>query len=643
MTDNTNTFFERNRDVLAVAVLVLLVLVVYFQASSFQFINLDDQFYVYENPHVLAGLNWNTIKWSFTAFYAGNWHPLTWLSLAADVSIFGASAGMIHVMNVVFHLINTVLAYFVFYRMTGRYWPAVAIAALFAVHPAHVESVAWISERKDVLCTMFWLLAMWSYFLWYRSGSKLWTRYYFITLILFVLGLMSKPMIVTLPFVFLLCDIWPLGRLRSGKDLGRMLLEKIPFFALSIASSIVTIMAQRTADAVRSLGDVSLSLRIENAVLSYAKYVLMAFFPARLAFWYPYQSNVDPLLVIAASIFLLCVTAFCVYQFKSRKYLFVGWTWFLGTLVPAIGLVQVGGQSHADRYTYFPYFGLFIVVVFGLVELFKMLRWNGRILAAAGVGGVCVLVGLAFVRTAYFADNETLFKQTLSVTSGNYLIAQNLCADLTDKNRLDEAEKYCQLSVNSRPDYFPAHSGLGTIRFLNKDFAGAEAEFARAVSVGQNIPGAYSNLAMAQLAQNKTAEAEKTLVTGSNKSPSGSTFQTFLPALRSLASTYAAEQNYPKASENLTRILQITPEEHVTQQSLAGVYLKLGRRDEAQQQIETVIKAQPSSAEAYNALGLVLLDKGQRADAIKAFERALQLRPGYAEAQGNLDHAKLAK
>lgn len=641
MTTAKPNLRQTYREPLVVIGLSALVLAIYAQAASFQFINLDDSYYVYENPAILSGLNWESIKWSFSAYYAGNWHPLTWLSLQLDVQLFGAAPGMHHVVNVILHLLNTLLGFVVFRRMTGRFWASAFIAALFAIHPAHVESVAWISERKDLLCTMFWLLSMWSYVLWYDGGGKPWTAMYFVSLAMFALGLMSKPMIITLPFVLLLCDIWPLNWTFETKTSHlKLIVEKTPFFALSIVSAIVTIAAQRSAGAVESLNVLPLEIRIKNSILSYVRYIWMAFVPNGLAVWYPYDKNLGLAEVAGAAALLVAITAACVWQFGQRKYLLIGWLWFVGALVPVIGLVQVGGQSMADRYTYIPYFGLFIIIVFGAGELFERYKTDNRIVTVAASSVIIVLSVVSYSQVSRWRNNESLYSHSLSVTRNNFLVEQNFCYSLMKENRLEDAEQLCRASLEHRPQFYEALNTLGIIQFKRADYAGAEKLFGEAVIADRSYPMTYSNLAQALVLQGKPEAGEASLqkaveMSGSSVSPS-----VFVDPLKTLVEEYVKQGKFEKAVENLRRLRYLQPNSVDIRMKLIDLLSKLKKFDEAKVEVETVLKNDPNNAEAWNMLGVILIESGKKNEAVDALNNAIKLRPDFEDAKNNLNQAR---
>ncbi|MEO6333660.1 MAG: tetratricopeptide repeat protein [Pyrinomonadaceae bacterium] len=641
MTSDRSNVFEWNRDLLVIAGLATVVFAIYAQTAGFQYINLDDNYYVYENRLVLSGLNWEMLKWAFNSFHAGNWHPLTWISLALDVQLFGVSSGMHHVVNVILHFVNSALTFVVFRRMTGTFWPSALVAALFAAHPMHVESVAWVAERKDMLSTMFWLLAMLMYFRWTNDGAKPWAPLYFAALGLFVLGLMSKPMVITLPFVLLLCDVWPLERTRetgTRRYIG-LVLEKIPFFVLSLLSAFITLAAQRAVSAVESLAFLPLDVRIQNAILAYSKYLVSAFYPEGLAIWYPYEKDLSFADVGAASILLIAITALCVWQFRRKKYLLFGWLWFVGTLVPVIGIVQVGGQSMADRYTYIPYLGLFVIVVFGASDIVQSLKIDRRATGVAAASLIIALAVLAYFQTGYWRNNETLYTRALSVTSNNFLVEQNLCHALMQQDRLDEAERLCQDSLELRPFYFEALNTLGIISFKRKDYAAAESRFKSAVNTGRSHPLIYLNLSLAQILQGRPEDGEVNLEKAVAFSGDGVSPLLFNDALTTLVDAYLKQGNFGKAAENLKRLRFLQPNNIEVRLKLVEALIELKQYPEAEGEVEAVIKMDQTNPVAWNSLGLILLLTSDAKAAVGAFEKALTLRPDYAEAKENLRRA----
>ncbi|MEP7211436.1 MAG: tetratricopeptide repeat protein [Acidobacteriota bacterium] len=646
--DESKTFFVgRNRDLLVVAGLAVLVAAIYFPVAHFDFINLDDNLYVYENSVILRGLNWDTVKFAFTVFYSANWHPLTWLSHALDVQMFGAVPGPIHVVNVVFHLLNSVLAFVVFRRFTGRVWKSAVIAALFAVHPVHVESVAWIAERKDVLSTAFWLLTMWAYAR-YAEGEKpaslfarLTSTPYLLVLALFACGLMAKPMLVTLPCVLLLLDIWPLERWKKLSDLPMLAAEKVPMFVLAAVSSVLTFLAQKNEGAVESLNVIPLNFRLMNAVVSYVKYIGMAFYPRDLAVLYPMPPEISAVTLIGSLALLAAITAVCVWQFRSRKYLLVGWLWFVGTLVPVIGIVQVGSQSLADRYTYVPYFGLFIMAVFGVADIASHFAGNRRVIGvSASVAAIVIFCVLSAIQIGYWRDNETLYTHALAVTRNNFLISHNLCHALTIKDKLDDAEPLCRQAIDINPSDPYAYNTLGIIDFKRGEFSEAETNFKRSLDHGSRYPLTLVNLGLAKVLQGRPDEGEIDLKRAADFTSGSVPPQFFANAVSSLANAYAAKENYTKAAENYNRLVFIEPNNIDARVKLADSLYRLNRYDDAQAQAENVLKAEPNSAEMLNVYGLVLLEKGRIADARQAFEKALKIKPELPGAADNLAKAK---
>ena len=394
MNISKNKPFILRRDVLVCLFLIITTFAVYWQVHNHDFINLDDDLYITENDQVQKGLSRESVVWAFTTTHAANWHPLTWLSHMVDFQLYGLNPKGHHLTNVFFHLLNTLLLFFVLQRMTGALWRSGFVAALFALHPLHVESVAWVAERKDVLSTLFWLLTIWAY-TWYVERPRR-TRY-LLTLLTFTLGLMAKPMLVTLPFVLLLLDYWPLGRFQVGQldtalsapgqaslstrsvwsQTLRLIWEKAPFFALAAASSIVTFLVQKGGGAVRPWERFPITIRIANGLVSYVKYMGKMIWPSDLAVFYPHPGASLPIWqAVAAGLLLLSISIAAIRLAKNHPYLAVGWLWYLGTLVPIIGFVQVGGQALADRYTYVSLIGLFIIIAWGVSDIVAKWRYQ---------------------------------------------------------------------------------------------------------------------------------------------------------------------------------------------------------------------------------------------------------------------------
>jgi hypothetical protein len=501
------------------AVLVFGCILIYFQVREFQFVNFDDNNYVYNNPHVTGGLNRENVRWAFSAFFAANWHPLTWLSHQLDATLFGLDAGSHHLVNALVHTINSVLLFFLLRKLTGSTWKRAIVAAIFAFHPAHVESVAWVSERKDVLSTLFGLLCIWFYDDYARAKNR--TRNYVLMLVCFVLSLLAKPMMVTLPFVLLLLDLWPLNRIEKlqWNQIRPLLIEKVPLFALVIGSCVMTFLAQRAGGAVMALDYLPISSRVINAIIAYTQYIGMLFYPLNLGGWYPYKEEGYPLWQIAGSVALLiAISTFAVLSFRRRKFLLVGWLWFLGMLVPVIGLVQVGRQSHADRYTYLPFIGLSIAVVWLAAAALEKWKIN-KDLITAGVFIILIAMGLlCFRQVSYWRDNESFYRQTLAVTEKNYLFEQNYCQYLIESDRLDEAEVQCRNSIkhNITP-YANSWVSLGLLEMKRKNYEAALKDFEIASRLRPSDIVSFSNYINALIALDRLDEAaEKTrLIRGS--------------------------------------------------------------------------------------------------------------------------------
>jgi len=443
--------------------LAVLTCIVFGQTLGHDFINYDDPRYVYENTNITSGLNTVSIAWAFTHIHSMNWHPVTTISHMLDCQLYGLKAGGHHFTNVLLHTVAAILLFLALQCMTGALWRSAFVAAVFAIHPLRVESVAWVAERKDVLSGVFFMVTLLAYVQYARAPSI--GRYLAVALA-FALGLMSKPMLVTLPFVLLLLDYWPLGRIRGQKSdvsshgkLAMLLVEKIPLVGLSAVSSVVTFLAQRGA--VGWTEQLPVSARINNAVATYVVYMWQMLWPLKLAVFYPHPENRLPISeIMLALAILIAATAAAFILRKKRPYLVTGWLWYLGMLVPVIGLVQVGWQGHADRYTYLPQIGLYLLLTWSVADLTARWRRQREILSASAAVIISVLGWRAWIQTSYWRDSETLFTQGLAVTSNNDVAENNLGIVFLRKGKVDEAISLLQAAVDLRPENSPAHENL---------------------------------------------------------------------------------------------------------------------------------------------------------------------------------------
>ena len=529
--------------------LIALTLAVYAGVWSFGFVQFDDPLYVYQNKHIADGLTWSSIQWAFTTAYATNWHPVTWLSHMLDVQLFGLAPGPAHVVNLLLHIGNVLLLFWFLFSTTRARGASAFVAALFAVHPLHVESVAWVSERKDVLSTFFWMLTLVAYVRYVRRPEL---RRYLLMAACFAIGLMAKPMLVTLPFVFLLIDWWPLNRI-TGADLTRALAwwplvrEKLPLLVLVATSSVATVIAQGMGGAVVGLEVIPLGLRIQNAIVSYLDYLVKTVWPASLHMYYPYPSEISPLRIAIAAGVLLAITAVVIALSKKRPYAAVGWFWYVGTLVPVIGIMQVGRQSMADRYTYVPLVGIFIIVAFGAAEWLarvKARRWLAPALAAAVL---LPSVVVARAQTQHWRNDQTLWSHALQIESGldarraamatefllregevvklqtllvsrasggslaQPLVRQYLGRLFARHDQLEDAVAMFQDAVRLGPAVAEFHSELATVFVRQGRLDAATEEFRQAVRLAPDSPASHRNLAVALIQAGRNEEAAKEL------------------------------------------------------------------------------------------------------------------------------------
>jgi tetratricopeptide (TPR) repeat protein len=582
---------------------------IYAGVASHDFVAWDDPAYVSENLHVAGGLSGDAIGWAFTTGHMGNWHPLTWLSYMLGVQFFGLSAGEHLVTNVVLHILNSLLLFGLIHAITGAPGRSAVVAALFATHPLHVESVAWVSERKDVLSTLIGLLALWAYADYTRrpSGSR-----YLAVLLLSVLGLMAKPMLVTLPFMMLLLDYWPLGRTtftsaggdRAYKPRSAMQLvrEKVPLFAIALAIGIVTLVAQKRGGAIAELNKLPLAGRIANALVAYMEYIGKMLWPAHLSALYPlYALPVGTVVFSAVSLLLISAGAFLAR--RRCPYLLMGWLWYLITLAPVIGLIQVGSQSMADRYTYVPLIGLFLAVVWGAADLAAAWpQWKFLLPATA-----CVLVvactAAAREQVQYWSNSKTLWTHAVEADANNDA-AQRLLADALAKDgKRDEAITHYQAALRVRPENAEAHNGLGLALAEQGKFGEAIAQYDEALRLKPNLVDSHYNLGIA----------------------------------------LASQGRMEKAVEEYSEALRIDPEFVKARLNMGVALANLGKTNEAVAQFSEVLRVRPDNPDAHNNMGIVLSGQGRLDEAIEHFSAALRARPDNEVARANLKIAMAQK
>jgi len=534
--------------------LIVISWIVYGQILGHDFINYDDEQYVTENAHVLNGLNWADLKWAFTTGHTGYSHPITWLSIQLDTQLYGKWAGGHHLTSLIIHSINAVLVFLLFWRMTGEVWPSGFVAAIFAIHPLHVESVAWVAERKDVLSGLFFLLTLHGYV---SYVAKRGAGRYLVAVGLFILGILSKPMLVTVPCVLLLLDYWPLRRatFTGGKEeVGRLVLEKVPFAIVAALWSLLTFIIQKQTGAVAEGVHFALGQRLANAVVSYGMYIWNTIWPQNLALFYPYPMTIAMGAVLLSGIVLVLISIFCIAKRRSSPYLIVGWLWYVGMLVPVIGFIQVGKQARADRYTYLPQIGLCLLVVWGVVEL---LRWRGsrQVLAVIGTFLITGLTALAYVQASYWQNSETVWNHSLAHTAENYVAHNNLGKAVMLKGRLDEAVVHFRRALEICDECSDVHNNLGHALARKGNWAEAVPAYQSAIRTWPTGPNAHNNnnlgIALARIGRSEEA------------------IEQFREALR-------LDGTYREAHSNLALVL-----------------LQLGRRDEAVQHLKEALRLKP--------------------------------------------------
>ena len=593
--------------------LIVSVLVVYWPVQHYEFVSYDDYTYIKSNRHIQDGWTGKSIRWAFTSADYDSWQPMTWLSWMLDYELYGLDPGGYHRTNLLLHIANSLLLFFILSSMTGAVWRCGFVAALFALHPLHVESVAWIAERKDVLSIFFGMLTFLAYLHYVKDRS---VARYLLLLILFILGLMSKPMLVTLPFVLLLLDYWPLGRFAKPADDGFdqegslprqngktretvlfLFLEKTPLLLFSIISSFVTYFTQQHYGAMAAAESWPLATRLANAIVAYLIYIEKIVWPWPLAVFYPHPGS-QPVWAIALSLLLL--TAISVYVFVRRRayaYLFTGWFWYIGTLVPVIGIVQVGEQAIADRYTYLPSIGLFMLLAWGLYGFAKGSSPRTRISALLGSGMILVFMLLSRQQVPYWQNSAALFDHALQVTTDNYVAHNNFGNILLEQGKLDEALIHFRKAAALKPENARFHRNIGLV-LLRQGKSGEAAEaFLKAIRLDPRYGQAYF----------------------------------------SLGDVYFSQRRFMEAAEQYEKTLHWQPDHAEAHNNLSMILMQNGQTAAAVRHCAAAIRVKPDFAEAWNNMGVALAYQGQLPLAVEHFENALNLKPDYVGARNNRD------
>jgi protein O-mannosyl-transferase len=592
---------QRTTVILIALLLFLGTLALYYPALENGFVNYDDPDYVTANFHVKQGLTSRSIAWAFTSTEEANWHPLTWLSHMLDVQLFALRPAGHHAQSILWHALNVVLLFLLLAHATGFIGRSALVAALFAVHPLNVESVAWVAERKTVLCTFFFLLALAAYG-WYAKRPR--TSRYLLVVLLFATALMAKPMAITLPFMLLLLDFWPLQRCLQTPP-SRLFLEKIPLFAMSAASAVITLCAQHAGGAVGSTVLLPLSMRLKNAIYSYLIYLAKAVWPSRLAVFYPHPEGSLALWKVFIAAVILIATTAVFWHFRERRYLLVGWLWFLGTLIPVIGVVQVGRQAWADRYAYFPLWGLFVIAVWLLSEAAMRISLSRAAQVAIASAVLLGYAAAAQIQIGYWRDSYSLFTHALAVTNANPIAEANLGSALLEMQRPDLAVPHLERAIQLLPANAVAHYNLGTLLLRENQFDRALQEFQLALKY------AYDQREAAQTHNN-------------------------------LGVLFDQLGRRHDAAAEFTEAIALNPYE---QNSFIGrglIEQQDGKLDAALQDFQRAEQIVPSPVALYWQ-GRVLEEKGQTSLAAEAYRAALKLSPNFGDAEEKLKNMKTTK
>lgn len=633
----TSNARRRDRLDLGLALILLAATILAYQpAWTAQFVTLDDPQYVTANPQVKAGLSRDGVRWAFTTMHDGNWFPLTWLSHMAIVSAFGLDSRFHHLANLALHAASALLLFAALRRLTGARWPSALVAALFALHPLHVESVAWVAERKDVLSGLFWMLTFAGYA---RYAERPGWRRYWLVAVPFALGLLSKSMIVTLPFVLLLLDWWPLGRIDLAGDdarwrsAGRLVLEKVPLLAMTAAAAVVTFIAQQRTGSVAQLEQVPLGLRAANATWSVVAYAASFVWPSGLAVFYPYPPAIPWWRTAAAAAGLLAVSAAVARRVAASAYLAVGWLWYLGTLVPVLGLVQVGSQARADRYTYIPTIGLSIMVAWGAADWAS--KRERRRMPVCGVGVACAAACavLTWNQAQTWRTSATLFGHALEVTADNFVALDGAGLQLRLQGRIDEAIARFDQAVRLAPAFAVGRNNLGEALLARGQAEQALPHLREAVRLNPNLREARISLGMAESALGQPDEAIAVYEEAVRQWPD------YANARSRLGLALAERGRAREGLAHLREAVRLAPADADARYGLARVLLAAGDVDAAVAEFTETLRLQPGFAEGHFNLGNVLAGRGQLDAAMREYRAAIASRPDYARAHANLGAA----
>ena len=619
-----NFFPQIRKEKLVCYFLILVTLVVFSPVLQNEFISLDDQVYVTENPYVQMGITMKSITWAFVTISAGFWHPLTWLSLMIDAQLYGLNPGGFHFTNVLLHISNSLLVFFVFRRMTGTLWQSACVAALFALHPLHVESVAWASQRKDVLSTLFWMLTIWFYISYVEKPCA--NRYVWVV-VFFILGLMAKPMLVTLPFVLLLLDYWPLNRfhifqklnnisIKTSPDSGdtktvmvndketsipRLVLEKLPLLIFSVFASGTALWTTQQYGALKNMEYTSFLVRAGNAMISYMKYIIKTFWPYNLTIYYPFNLPLPALQVVFAVFLLILITILVIFKIKQKPYYAVGWFWYIGTLVPVIGVISVGIFSMADRYTYVPLIGIFVIIAWGVPDMLPQFSYRKHLLVLMALSVLIFLSVATRVQISHWRNSFALYTHALAVTKDNPAV----------------------------------HHFMGNLYFKQGIFEKAADQYRQELRIKPNSVDGRQNLGVALSSLDRQDEAIEQFDILLKKDPYN------MNVRFALANAFIKKGKYDEGINQYRYVIRNRPDEPMGYYNLAYALALMGNVDDAVFTYCRAIELKPDYTEAHNSLGVLLLKQHRTREAVFHFQKALETNPEYAGAFYNLGVALL--